>query len=59
MGGTIRSGLVTDIDCPGCTQPTARWAMDPARGIAAYCGELACGWSGPLDTLAAQLGERV
>lgn len=59
MGGSIETGLVSSIDCPGCKRPSARWSMDPARGAEAYCGDLACGWSGPLDALAEQLGALV
>ena len=59
LGGTVRAGLVTDIRCPGCSLRSARWALDPGRGIAGYCDNLDCGWSGPLDAVAPQLGELV
>ena len=59
LGGTIRAGLVTGINCPGCRQPAARWALDPARGIGGYCNDLDCGWAGPLEAVAMQLGDLV
>ena len=57
MGGRVHAGLVTGVDCPGCGQPAARWAVDPARGVGGYCGGEDCDWAGTLDTLSHGLGD--
>ena len=55
MGGTIGSGLVTGIDCPGCKTPAACRALNPDQGVDGYCSD--CDWSGTLDAIAMQIGE--
>lgn len=57
MGGVVRAGMVGGVDCPKCSKPTARWAVDPGRGIGGYCGDDDCDWSGPLDAVAHLLGD--
>lgn len=59
MGGTARAGVVRGVDCPGCSKPAARWTVDPEHGVGGYCGDEDCGWAGPLDAVAMQLGDMV